>query len=117
MILHWNRCISTDKTTVLNRPDIVLIYTENETALLIDIGIPLIHFLPKIETEKITKYQNFAVEIKNIWKLNIVSVFHLVITAEGVVTKNFQKYLENISLTKCILRVGLKAVVLQTCIL
>jgi len=60
-------------------------------------AVPLILFLPKIETEKITKYENFALEIKNIWKLNNVAVFHLVITAEGLVTKNFQKYLENIS--------------------
>jgi hypothetical protein len=72
----------------------------------------LIHFLPKIEPEKITKYGNFALEIKNIWKLNNVSVFPLVITAEGVVTRNFQNYLENISLTEYILRVGQKAVLL-----
>jgi len=64
MILHWDRCTSTDKTIVLNRTDIVLIYTENKTALLTDKAVLLIHFLPKIETEKITKYENFALEIK-----------------------------------------------------
>jgi len=37
--------------------------------------------------------------------------------AEGVVTKNFLKYLENIDLTKNILRVGQKAVILQTCLI
>ena len=53
-------------------------------------------------------------KLKNIWKLNNVSVFHLVIKAEGVVTKNFQKCVENISATKLILRFGQKAVLLQT---
>ena len=93
------------------------IYTEHKTAILIDIAVPLIHFLPKIETGKITKYESFALEIKNISKLNNVYVFPLVITAAGVVTKNFQKCLENISLTKKNLRIWKKSVLLQTCIL
>jgi hypothetical protein len=77
----------------------------------------LISFLPKIEREKITKYEKFALEIKNVWKINNLSVFPLVITAAGVVTKNFQKCLENIGLTKYILRAEQKAVLLQMCIL
>jgi hypothetical protein len=63
----------------------------------------LTHNDPKTEEEKITKYENVALDIKNMWKLNIVSVYPLVISAEGVVTKNFLKYLENIALTKNIL--------------
>jgi hypothetical protein len=66
MILHWDSCVSTDKTIVLNRPDRVLIYTENKTALLTDMAVSLISFLPKIEREKITKYEKFALEIKNV---------------------------------------------------
>jgi len=42
-------------------------------------------------------------------------MYPLVISAEGLVTVNFLKYLENIGLTKNILRVGQKAVVLQMC--
>jgi hypothetical protein len=69
MILHWDRCANTDKTIVLNRPVIVLIYTENKTALLTDMAVSLIRFLSKIEREKITKYENFALEIKKSGKL------------------------------------------------
>ena len=36
----------------------------------------------------------------NIWKLNSVSICHLVILTEEVAIKNFIKYLENIGLTK-----------------
>jgi hypothetical protein len=62
------------------------------------------------------KCENLALEIikKNIWKLNNV-IYPSVISVEGVVTKNFIKYLENIALTKNILRVGHKAVLLHTC--
>jgi hypothetical protein len=57
---------------------------------------------PKTEAEKITKYENVAVDIKNMWKVNRVSVYPLVISA-GVVTKNFMKYLENVAFTKNVL--------------
>ena len=57
-------------------------------ALVIDIAFPLNHNLPKIEAEKTTKCENLALEIKNMWKLKHLSIYHLVISAEGVVTKN-----------------------------
>jgi hypothetical protein len=51
-----------------NRPDIVLIIDiENKLPLLIDIAVHLTHNLPKTEREKITKYENLALGIKNIW--------------------------------------------------
>ena len=43
----------------------------------------------------------------------ILTHYPLVISAEGVVTKNFLKYLDNIGLTKNIFRVQQKAVLLQ----
>jgi len=57
----------------------------------------LTHNDPKTEAEKITKYENVAVDIKNMWKLNRVSVYPLVISAQGVITENFLIYLENIA--------------------
>ena len=62
----------------------------------IDIAVPLTHKFPKTEAEEITKYQNLTLEIKNIWKLNSICVYPLVISAEGMATYNFLKYLENI---------------------
>jgi len=69
-------------------------------ALVIDIAIPLTCILPKTETEKIMKYENLTLEVKNIWKLNIPSIYPSVISVERVVTRNFIKYLENVDLTK-----------------
>jgi hypothetical protein len=73
----------------LNRPDVVLIDKENETALVIDTAVPLTHTLPNIEAWKTTKRENFALEIKNVWKLNDECIYPLVISVEGVATKNF----------------------------
>jgi len=43
---------------------------DNKTALVTDKGAPLTHTLPITEAEKITKHDNFFLEIKNIWKIN-----------------------------------------------
>jgi DNA-binding PadR family transcriptional regulator len=43
----------------------------------------LTHNLPKTGAEIITKYESLALEIKNIWKLNNVSIYPLVVIAEG----------------------------------
>ena len=92
-----------------NNNNIIIIDRENKTALVTDTAVPLTHTLPNNEAREITKRENWALEIKkNIWKLNNISVHSLVILAERVVTKNFLKYLENIGLTKIILRVGQK---------
>jgi hypothetical protein len=83
----------------------MLIDIYNKTALAIDMAVHLTHTLPKTEAGKITKRENMVLENKNISDLNNLSIFPLVISAEGVVTKNFLKYIENIGLTKNILRV------------
>jgi len=54
-----------------------------------------------------------ALEVKNIWELNNVSINRLVISASGVVNENLLKYPENIILTKNVLRVRQKAVLLE----
>jgi hypothetical protein len=100
-----------------NRPDIVLIDTENKTALAIDTAVPLTHNFPKTEAEKITKYETLPWKLKMpvILTTYLYTVYPLVISAKGVVTKNFLKYLENVRLTKYVLRVEQKALLLQTC--
>jgi hypothetical protein len=115
--LYWDRSNITDKTIDFNTAAIVLLERENKTALVTDSAVPLTHNLHKNEAEKIMKYENFALEITNVWKLNNMSTYTLVISLEGVVTTNFLKYLENTGLTKNILGVRQKAVVLQMCLI
>ena len=88
---------------------------ENTTTFVTDIAVLLAHNRPSTEAEKITKYENLALQIKNNWKLNNVPVYPLVIFAEGVVIKSFLKYVKNKGSIKNLLRVGRKAVLLPTC--
>jgi hypothetical protein len=43
----------------------------------------LTNYLPKTAAEKIKEYENLALEIINIWKLDNVSIYPLVEIAEG----------------------------------
>ena len=60
----------------------VLINRENKTGPVVDIGHNLMCNLPRTEPQKSVKYENLALEVKNIWKLNNVSVHPLVISAD-----------------------------------
>jgi hypothetical protein len=79
------------------------------------VAVPLTHNLPRNEAQKIIKYENLVLEIKNIWKLYNVSIYPLVSSAEGVVIRHFLKYLVNVGLTKNTLRVAQNAVLLTMC--
>lgn len=114
-VLYWDRPITTDRTVDYNRPDIVLIDKASKTGLIIDISVPLSHNVGKVESEKIVKYENLAIEMKNIWQLNKVTVLPFVISAEGIISKNFSKNLKQIGLQDSILGGAQKAVLLQTC--
>ena len=63
-VLFCDMSFTTDQTADFNRPDIMFTDREKKIALVIDIAVPLTHNLSNIETEKITKYENLALEIK-----------------------------------------------------
>jgi hypothetical protein len=98
VILYWDKPIITDKT--VDRRDTVFIDRQKKATLTTDIEVPLTLKLSTTKAEKITKCENLALEIKNFWKLNNVSVYSLVISMEAVVTRSFLKYIENTGLKK-----------------
>ena len=63
----------------------VVIDRVNKTALVIDTAFPLTHNLSKSEAEKKRKNENLTLKIENIWKLNNMSTYPLVISADVMV--------------------------------
>ena len=105
----------TDKSIDFNRPDILLINIETKTALIIDIGVPLTYNIKKTEMEKQRKYEELAIQFKNIWKLNNKVTRHpIVISANGVVSKKLSKTIEELAIPSNMVRIGQKAILLQT---
>jgi hypothetical protein len=56
---------------------------------MIDRAVLLTHNLSKSEAQNIRKYENLALKIENVWKLNNISTQTLVITEEVMVNKPF----------------------------
>ena len=100
---------------IYNRPDILLIDLNTRSGTLIDIAVPLTHNIKRTEAEKKNKYEELAWQIKEIWKLDRVSIYPLVISVEGVVSNNFDKNIEKLGLPNTILKHAQKATILQTC--
>ena len=71
--------------------------------------------MKKTEAEKMAKYEELAFQLKSIWKLERVVIVPIIISAEGVISKKTTKNIEKLAVNKNILRVGQKAVLLQTC--
>jgi hypothetical protein len=83
-ILYWDGSIRTNTAVDFSRPDSVFINRENKTALVLDLAVYLTHNLSNTKAEKIMRYENLALEIKNIRKLNRVFIYPLVMLAEGL---------------------------------
>jgi len=80
-----------------------------------NIAVPLTHNPPKFVAEKIKIYENLALEIKNVGKFNNIFIYPFITSMEEVATKNFLQYPNNIGLSKNILRLGQRALLLHTC--
>ena len=114
-LLYWDRPILTDRTVDFNRPDLILINKKEKNAIIIDVAVPLSHNVKKTENEKRSKYDNLRFEIKRLWKLNEVTIYPVVISAEGMVSTDLRDIFSALNIPTIILVESQKAVLLQTC--
>jgi hypothetical protein len=96
--LLWDTPIITDRSVEVNRPDVVLFDKKSETAIIVDIAIPLDDNLETTIAEKKRKYLSLAVELKDIYKLKSTSIVLLVMSTNGLVTKEWSKSMEKLQL-------------------
>lgn len=75
-----------------NRPDIFVLDKKVKEGLLIDITIPLDDNIRKSRTEKVTKYQELAIAVKDIYKLATVRIISIVLSSNGLVDKCLLQY-------------------------
>jgi hypothetical protein len=77
---------------------LVLFDKKAETAIIVDIAISLDDNLETTIAEKKRKYLPLAVELKDIYKLRSTSIVPLVVSTNGLVTKEWSKSMENLQL-------------------
>jgi hypothetical protein len=112
--LLWITPIIPDRSVEANRSDLVLFDKKAETAIIVDIAIPLNDNLETTIAEKKRKYLPLAVELKDIYKLKSISIVPLVMSTNGLVTKEWSKSMEKLQLHERHCRTMQKAAVLGT---
>lgn len=69
--LNWDMVIITDKQMAHNRPYLVLFDKKEKTVTIMDVTVPADDNVSKAFTEKLTKYQDLAFELKAAYALRL----------------------------------------------
>ncbi|XP_044762032.1 uncharacterized protein LOC123319228 [Coccinella septempunctata] len=112
--VYWDFAVLTDQGVEHNRPDMIVWYKTEKTAVLIDFSIPMDQNLAKAYQGKIRKYEPLARQIRDIWKLKRVDIVPLIISCNGLVHKKTTEHLKEMKLPPNTLIWMQKAVLLGT---
>ena len=110
----WDFSIQTDKKIRANRPDIIFVDKREQTVMFIDVTIPNDHNIIEKKLEKIEKYTDLGIEIKELWNMQRVDIVPIVIGCSGVVDNSFVRYLGKIPAEINVFELQ-KIVLLNTC--
>jgi len=91
----WNQQVQTDRTSLNNKPDIIIRDNEKGTCMLIDVAISGDRNVIKKEAETILKYKDLTIEIQRMWNVK-TKVIPVITRATGTISKSFRKYVSNI---------------------
>ena len=81
----WNQQVQTDRTTLDNKPDIIIHDNEKGTCMLIDVAISGDRTVTKNEAEKILKYKDLTIEKQHMWNVT-TKVIPVIIWATGTIS-------------------------------
>ena len=94
-VIIWDKTISTDRTTLANRPDLIILNKNEKNCLVVDVAITGDVNVLKKETEKRLKYKDLQLEISRMWNVK-TKVVAVVVGALGTMSDNFSKEIESI---------------------
>ena len=96
--LLWDFQINTDRTIIASKPDIIFQDKKTNKLYIIDIAIPADTNIVKKRIEKIDKYIDLSIELKQICRENVseVLVIPIAIGTTRVISKSFKQDLEKI---------------------
>ena len=95
MKILWDFPIQTDRTIKANRPDIVIIDKEKKTCLLLDVSIPADKNTSLKTFEKLSKYQDLAIELEKSTKVKTKTV-PVIIGSLGIINRSTLNYIKQI---------------------
>ncbi|KAI5755134.1 hypothetical protein M8J77_014371 [Diaphorina citri] len=96
--LYWDTTIITDRRLPANRPDIVLIDKIQKNVKSIDIAHSNDHNILITMGEKIRKYQDLGIEIKDMWNMDKVEIVPVVVSTNGLIHPSLYEHIKKIQL-------------------
>ena len=90
--------IQSDNVILERRPNIAISNKMEKTAIIIGVAVPGDKQIIHKEKDKIEKYQNLKREIQWLWNLKEIDVILFILGTLGSITKNFEKYPDNIGI-------------------
>jgi len=87
----WNFPVQTDRRVAHNKPDIIVINKRKREVNIIDVAVPLDCNIARKRNEKVTKYVDLSIEIKQLWDMVKVNTIPIVIGAMGSIHERFEK--------------------------
>ena len=110
----WDFSIQSEKEIRAIRSDIIFVDKREQTVLFIDVTIPNDHNIIEKRLEKIEKYTDLGIEIKELWNMQRVDIVPIVIGCTGVADNSFVRYLGKIPVEVNVFELQ-KIVLLNTC--
>ena len=98
--IYWDTPITTSNYVKYNKPDIVVIFKEEDDILIIEGSCPWDENLQKVIREKISKYISLGNELKLMYGKRKCRIVELVMGSTGIVDKTFKEGLKNITKSK-----------------
>ena len=96
-IITWDKEMQTNHYTKYNKPDIIVIYKNEDKILLIEGSCPWDENRKEKVIEKQNKYKQLAFQLKSMYKKKICEIAAVVIGATGTVDKSFDIAMAKIS--------------------
>lgn len=96
--LLWDFDIKCDRMITERRPDLVVVKKRSREAFLIDVAVPGDSRVTSKEVEKMTKYQDLAVEVQRLWELRKVRVVPIVIGTLGAIPAALPMHLKKLDI-------------------
>ena len=115
MKIFWDQIIITNKPVRFNTPDIIVHDKVKKSVFIIEIAIPNTSSIQLRTSEKLTKYEDLANEIKTEWKAKNVKIVPIVLSNTGIVPKSLLLSLKLLEMRTDTLHLLQKVTILNTC--
>ena len=96
ILLLYDYNIPTDAHVTNNKPDIVIHNKQENSCIIIEVGVPSDGGVSAYESEKEQKYERLKYELRRIWNIDRIEIVPVIVGATGIIKKSLTIHLEKL---------------------